>query len=145
MEKPLISYLYCFNHIPISISPLGESAVHVSLQSHPFPVFFRCGLNITLTTDNPLHIHTTQEPLTEEYSIASQMWKLNPTDLCEIARNGIFHSGFSPKEKEELIGPSHGVFDISGHDISKTNVPAIRLMFRLDSYLDEFRFCLSEG
>ena len=82
----------------------------------------------------------TQEPLLEEYATASQMWKLSPTDLCEIARNSILQSGFTPKEKEEWIGPSHGVFDISGHDITKTNVPAIRLRFRLDSYLDEFSF-----
>ena len=30
----------------------------------------------------------------EEYSVAAQVWKLSATDLCEIARNSVLHSGF---------------------------------------------------
>ena len=30
----------------------------------------------------------------EEYSVAAQVWKLSATDLCEIARNSVMHSGF---------------------------------------------------
>lgn len=30
----------------------------------------------------------------EEYSVAAQVWKLSATDLCEIARNSVVHSGF---------------------------------------------------
>ena len=30
----------------------------------------------------------------EEYSVAAQVWKLTATDLCEIARNSVMHSGF---------------------------------------------------
>ena len=30
----------------------------------------------------------------EEYSVAAQVWKLTATDLCEIARNSVLHSGF---------------------------------------------------
>lgn len=39
-------------------------------------------------------IHLTKEPLVEEYSVAAQVWKLSATDLCEIARNSVLHSGF---------------------------------------------------
>ena len=39
-------------------------------------------------------IHLTKEPLVEEYSVAAQVWKLTATDLCEIARNSVLHSGF---------------------------------------------------
>ncbi len=41
-----------------------------------------------------LQIHLTKEPLVEEYSVAAQVWKLSATDLCEIARNSVLHSGF---------------------------------------------------
>jgi len=30
----------------------------------------------------------------EEYSIAAQVWKFSTCDMCEIARNGVLHSGF---------------------------------------------------
>ena len=36
-----------------------------------------------------------QEPLLEEYTIASQILKLNRSDLCELARNSVLISGFS--------------------------------------------------
>jgi len=35
-----------------------------------------------------------QEPLVEEYVIASQILKLNRADLCELARNSVHISGF---------------------------------------------------
>ena len=41
-----------------------------------------------------MQIHLTKEPLVEEYSVAAQVWKLTATDLCEIARNSVLHSGF---------------------------------------------------
>ena len=35
-----------------------------------------------------------QEPLMEEYSIATQVRKLSPCDMCELARNSVLMSGF---------------------------------------------------
>ena len=34
------------------------------------------GLNISISTDDPLQFHFTKEPLMEEYSIAAQVWEL---------------------------------------------------------------------
>lgn len=31
----------------------------------------------------------------EEYSIAAQVWKFSPCDMCELARNSVIMSGFS--------------------------------------------------
>jgi len=36
----------------------------------------------------------------EEYSIAAQVWKLSPCDMCELARNSVVMSGFEDKVKE---------------------------------------------
>lgn len=33
----------------------------------------------------------------EEYSIATQVWKLSSCDMCELARNSVLMSGFSHK------------------------------------------------
>jgi AMP deaminase len=34
-------------------------------------------------------MHMSNEPLVEEYAIASQVWNLTPADLSEIARNSV--------------------------------------------------------
>jgi len=142
-ENPALSYLYYINQIGISASPLSETAVHIQVKDNPFPVFFRRGLNISLSTDNPLMIHMTDEPIIEEYATAAQMWKFSTTDLCEIARNSVLQSGFTMKEKEEWLGKGFANIDLSEHDISRTNVPLVRLRFRFDAFFDELKFLQS--
>lgn len=41
----------------------------------------------------------------EEYSIATQVWKLSSCDMCELARNSVLMSGFSHKV---LLPPAWG-------------------------------------
>jgi len=50
------------------------------------------GLNVSLSTDDPLIMHLTDEPLIEEYSIAKKVFKLNNTDLNEIFRYSCIQS-----------------------------------------------------
>ena len=61
----------------------------------PLPDYLYRGLNISLSTDDPLQFHFTKEPLMEEYSIATQVWKMSSCDMCELARNSVVMSGFS--------------------------------------------------
>ena len=35
------------------------------------------GLNVSLSTDDPLMFHHTKEPLMEEYCVAKQVWRLS--------------------------------------------------------------------
>lgn len=106
------------------MSPLSNNSLFLDYHRNPFPMFFLRGLNVSLSTDDPLQIHLTKEPLVEEYSIAAsvslhnlscsppwnlkllkltqfpqlfslQVWKLSSCDLCEIARNSVYQSGFS--------------------------------------------------
>jgi hypothetical protein len=62
-------------------------------------VFFQRGLNVSLSTDDPLQIHLTKEPLVEEYSIAASVPALslpslliscNSTCLCACAHKYVF-------------------------------------------------------
>ena len=61
------------DQIPINLSPLSEDALYIAYEKNPFVSFFKRGLNVSLSTDNPLQIHTTDEPLMEEYSVAHKV------------------------------------------------------------------------
>lgn len=74
------------------MSPLSNNALFLTYERNPFPQYFRLGLNVSLSTDDPLQLHYTkvriascflcferpahirlQEPLMEEYSVAAQV------------------------------------------------------------------------
>jgi adenosine deaminase len=162
-KSPVLQYLYYLGQIGLAMSPLSNNSLFLDYHRNPFPMFFQRGLNVSLSTDDPLQIHLTKEPLVEEYSIAAsvlplslsphpihlmqtlmyilmfiyvhvqdihecssvctfmlvhgtnkmlttffrtkgqthllwflfQLWKLSSCDLCEIARNSVYQSGFS--------------------------------------------------
>ncbi|KAL6003363.1 hypothetical protein ACLOJK_023586 [Asimina triloba] len=112
-KSPVLQYLYYLAQIGLAMSPLSNNSLFLDYHRNPFPMFFLRGLNVSLSTDDPLQIHLTKEPLVEEYSIAASVWKLSSCDLCEIARNSSYYKR----------GPE-------GNDIHKTNVPHIRVEFR---------------
>jgi AMP deaminase len=119
--------------IGLAMSPLSNNSLFLDYHRNPLPIFFLRGLNVSLSTDDPLQIHLTKEPLVEEYSIAAsvrslslfvclyafyqyttdnayildilhlQVWKLSSCDLCEIARNSVYQSGFSHALKVRLF------------------------------------------
>jgi AMP deaminase len=43
----------------------------------------------------------------EEYSIATQVWHLNGCDICEVARNSVYQSGFEHSVKSYWLGPDY--------------------------------------
>lgn len=123
----MMNYVISFEQIGLAMSPLSNNSLFLDYHRNPFPMFFLRGLNVSLSTDDPLQIHLTKEPLVEEYSIAAsvssffycakalefsvsnvrnnesiillQVWKLSSCDLCEIARNSVYQSGFSHAKK----------------------------------------------
>lgn len=151
-DVPLSTCYFKSCQIGLAMSPLSNNSLFLDYHRNPFPTFFQRGLNVSLSTDDPLQIHLTKEPLVEEYSIAAsvlatslaflrllivlshmqhelcvhvyaahtfthryycthvkrdewlmsitpfwlfQLWKLSSCDLCEIARNSVYQSGFS--------------------------------------------------
>lgn len=96
------------------MSPLSNNSLFLSYHRNPLYEYLMNGLNVSLSTDDPLQFHFTkvcdndddvynynqifvQEPLIEEYSIAAQVWKLSSSDMCELARNSVLQSGFEDK------------------------------------------------
>ena len=109
------------------MSPLSNNALFLSYERNPFPNFFKNGLNVSLSTDDPLQFHFTKEPLLEEYSVAAQIYKLSPADMCELARNSCLQSGFEMEVKKNWLGPDwHKGVNL----IHKTNVPSLRVEYR---------------
>jgi AMP deaminase len=80
--------------VGLSVSPLSNNTLFVPLSDNPFPDFFKYGMNVTLSTDDPLQFHSTAEPLIEEYTVCKQLMKLSGTDLAEIARNRCVFGSF---------------------------------------------------
>jgi AMP deaminase len=106
-------------------------------EDNPFPSFFSRGMNVSLSTDDPLVFHRTKNPLLEEYAVASQVYRLSPTDLAEIGRNSVLQSGFEYPFKAHWIGRNYATPGPIGNNIKRTNLPHIRLQYRLETLREE--------
>ncbi|GES78258.1 AMP deaminase [Rhizophagus clarus] len=136
-KVPALQYLYYLKQIGIAMSPLSNNALFLNYERNPFLSFFQKGLNISLSTDDPLQFHFTKEPLIEEYSVAAQIWKLSASDMCELARNSVIQSGFEIEVKKHWLGKDWRLSGPDGNNIHKTNVPEIRMKFRYDTLMEE--------
>lgn len=59
--------------VGLLMSPLSNNSLFLDYHRNPMPMFFQRGLNVSLSTDDPLQIHLTKEPLLEEYSVAAKV------------------------------------------------------------------------
>ncbi|XP_047319879.1 probable AMP deaminase [Impatiens glandulifera] len=142
-KTPVLQYLYYLAQIGLAMSPLSNNSLFLDYHRNPFPMFFQRGLNVSLSTDDPLQIHLTKEPLVEEYSVAAKVWKLTSCDLCEIARNSVYQSGFTHADKAHWLGNQCHKRGPEGNDIHKTNVPDMRIRFRHETWRDEMQYICS--
>jgi len=136
-KVPVLQYLYYICQIGIAMSPLSNNSLFLNYNRSPFPDYLARGLNVSLSTDDPLQFHFTKEPLMEEYSIAAQIFKLSSSDLCELARNSCLMSGFSHDVKQHWLGPNYTAEGVASNDITRTNVPDIRVAYRYETLQDE--------
>ncbi|XP_020238954.1 probable AMP deaminase [Cajanus cajan] len=139
-KTPVLQYLYYLAQVGLAMSPLSNNSLFLDYHRNPLPMFFQRGLNVSLSTDDPLQIHLTKEPLLEEYSVAAKVWKLSACDLCEIARNSVYQSGFSHQAKAHWLGNQYFFRGSKGNDIHKTNVPNLRLSFRYETWKEEMQY-----
>ncbi|KAI9592790.1 hypothetical protein BDF19DRAFT_195700 [Syncephalis fuscata] len=136
-KVPAMQYLFYLEQIGMAMSPLSNNALFLDFDKNPFITFFQRGLNVSLSTDDPLQFHFTKEPLIEEYSIAAQIWKLSSTDMCEISRNSVLQSGWEQEVKRHWLGSCCDKEGPEGNDMRKTNVPSRRIEFRHNTLLEE--------
>jgi len=136
-KAPVIQYLYYLTQMGIAMSPLSNNSLFLAYNRSPLPDYLARGLNISISTDDPLQFHFTKEPLMEEYSIAAQVWKLSSCDMCELARNSVLQGGFSHQVKEYWLSPNYTREGVAGNDIKRTNVPDIRVSYRYETLIEE--------
>lgn len=114
-----LQYLYYLTQIGIAMSPLSNNRLFLDYHRNPFPIYHARGLNVSLSTDDPVMLHYTKDPLLEEYSVALQVWKLTATDVCEIARNSVLQSGFEHQFKEHFLGRNYMLPGAQGNGASR--------------------------
>ncbi|EDV19618.1 uncharacterized protein TRIADDRAFT_51147 [Trichoplax adhaerens] len=136
-KVPALQYLYYLAQVGIAMSPLSNNSLFLNYHRNPLPSYHARGLIVSISSDDPLQFHFTKEPLMEEYSIAAQVWKLNPCDMCELARNSVWMSGFEHNLKKHWLGENYLKEGIESNSISCTNVPGIRVAYRHETLEEE--------
>lgn len=139
-QQVSLQYLYYLDQVGLSCAPLSNNFLFRKIGESPFVKFFRRGLNVTLSTDDPLLFHMSDDPLLEEYSVARATFDLSMTDMMEIARNSVLQSGFEEEFKEKYLGKDFrkGVTFCDEH---RTHVPLIRAKFRAEHLAIEHMLC----
>ena len=150
-DQPALQYLYYIDQIGIAVSPISNNFLFLRFADSPFFKFFKRGLNVSLSTDDPLLFHMSDDPLLEEYAVARQVWNLSVPDVCEICRNSVIQSGYPDRVKAEWLGRLYHEhmsinLNISPKDMirsyypSRTNVPMIRAHYRCEQLQNEVDF-----
>ena len=132
-KVPTLQYIFYLEQIGIAMSPLSNNALFLAYERNPFLQYFRRGLNVSLSTDDPLQFAFTKEPLIEEYSVAAQIYKLSAVDMCELAQNSVIQSGFEHQLKQRWLGSNYHLPGAEGNNVDKSNVPRIRASFRQET------------
>jgi AMP deaminase len=138
-KVPLLQYVFYLEQIGIAMSPLSNNALFLAYERNPFLQYFRRGLNVSLSTDDPLQFAFTKEPLIEEYAVAAQIYKLSAIDMCELAKHSVEQSGFEHVMKQRWLGENYHLPGVAGNDVKKCNVPDIREAFRHETLVQELQ------
>lgn len=136
-KVPLIQYAFYLDQIGIAMSPLSNNALFLTYDRNPFISYFKKGLNVSLSTDDPLQFAFTKEPLIEEYSVAAQIYKLSAVDMCELAKHSVDQCGFELQLKQRWLGKYCYLPGVLGNDVAKCNVPDLREAFRHETLKSE--------
>ena len=87
--------------IPLTQCLSSNIHLHVcrNFNEHPFPVFYKKGMIVTLNTDDP---EVFQVSLTGEYQKAAHYYHLKNQDMVNIVQNTIKASFLTPTEKNVM-------------------------------------------
>ncbi|KAL4488064.1 hypothetical protein ABPG72_009402 [Tetrahymena utriculariae] len=138
-QNPVLLYMYYLKQIGLAMSPLSNNKLFLKYAKSPFYDFFKIGINVSLSTDDPLILHTTNDPLLEEYAISAQIWDLSSVDIAELARNSVKQSGFEKFLKYHWAG-EYDRYQAESNRILFSNLPQSRYIYRLETLRNEYVF-----
>lgn len=119
-----LQYLQYLHQIGLAMSPLSNNSLFLDYHRNPFPTFFLRGLNVSLSTDDPLQIHLTKEPLVEEYSIAASVSSISWIHSFIVMHTHNLIPRYRPKYVNDLhcrCGSSVHVIYVRSPVIQSTN------------------------
>ena len=60
VQVPVLQYLYYLSQIGIAMSPLSNNSLFLNYHRNPLLEYHEKGLNVSLSTDDPLQFHFTK-------------------------------------------------------------------------------------
>lgn len=90
------------DRVVLDVCPSSNVSVglYPSLEAHPVAAFWRAGVTMTISSDDPPFFRTT---LTDELRHVVRLAGLSRDDLAELQRRGARHSFAAPRRKEALL------------------------------------------
>ncbi len=101
-DESLVRHL-AYTQIPLTVCPLSNVKLQVfpSLDRHNLKLLLHQGLCVSIHSDDPAYFGGY---ITDNYLAAQRALNLQPTDLVQLAKNGVKASFLSDTEKEKLVG-----------------------------------------
>ena len=59
-QTPVLQYLFYLTQIGIAMSPLSNNSLFLNYHRNPLPEYHSRGLNVSVSTDDPLQFHFTK-------------------------------------------------------------------------------------
>ncbi|WP_321331044.1 hypothetical protein [uncultured Bacteroides sp.] len=88
-------------NIPVEINlTSNETVLGLREDSHPFPIYYRAGVPLIISTDDAGVLRTN---LSEQYTLLILRYGLNYYDVKKLVRNSIVYSFAPKKAKKELL------------------------------------------
>ena len=100
-DESLVRHL-AHTRIPLTVCPLSNVKLNVcpSLEQHPVKRLLQRGVCVSIHSDDPAYFGGY---ITENYLAVQRALNLQPTDILQLARNGVKASFLSDTEKEKLL------------------------------------------
>lgn len=102
IEDPALMERLVRDAVPLDVCPSSNVAIGLfpSLETHPFADFWRAGVTMTVSSDDPPFFATS---LTDELRHVVRIGELTRSDLAELQRRAARVSFASPSVRAELI------------------------------------------
>ena len=96
----LLNYMKKQN-IPVEINLVSnEFILGVKENKHPFPLYFKSGVPLVISTDDPGILRTN---LAQQFTLLELRYHLNYFDIKQLVRNSIIYSFAPAKTKQTLL------------------------------------------
>jgi adenosine deaminase len=106
-EDPALTRYLREMGIPLEVCPTSNlcTGVVAAIKSHPIQDYFRMGIPVTLSTDDPTLFHT---DIVKEYRLLREELGMNDDDLVKIARTGFEVAFVSEAERKKFLAAFDG-------------------------------------